>query len=137
MASEEAYVYALVLGRVIAGLRERKKISQGELAERVGITQPTLSRIERGQGQPDAFTLTKIADVLGVSVGELMAYVEKSLARTEHATRSALGTTGQDRKGTRDWWETAITVAGAAGLAGLVAFSVAAALKEKPKPPKR
>jgi transcriptional regulator with XRE-family HTH domain len=134
MASEEAYVYALVLGRVIAGLRERKRVSQGELAEAVGITQPTLSRIERGQTQPDAFTLTKIADVLEVSPADLMGYVAKSMARTEQATRSALGTT--DRKG-RDWWETAIAVAGAAGLAGLVAFSVSAALKEKPKPPKR
>jgi len=132
--SKEAYVYALVLGRVLASLRERRSLSQAELAARVGMTQSTLSRMERGQAQPDAFTFRRLAEALGVTVAELSSYVDQALARSEQATRGAIG----KPKTNKPWWQSAVAVAGAAGLAGLVAFAVAAALDDsKGKKPKR
>jgi len=131
---QEAYVYALVLGRVVASLRERRGWSQGELAERVGLTQSTLSRMERGQAQPDAFTFTKLAEAFQVTAAELSDYVDRALARSELAAQGAIG---PSRPTTKPWWQSALAVAGVAGLGGLVAFAVAAALDEKLKRPKK
>jgi transcriptional regulator with XRE-family HTH domain len=140
-ASDEGYVYGLVLGRVIASLRERRGLSQGELADAAGITQSTISRMERGQAQPDAFTLTRLAGALGVSVADITTFTDRALERSRQATLGAIGATPPKSK---PWWQAALTVAGAAGLAGLVAFAVSAALddpsrvlgkaKAKPKP---
>ncbi len=133
--STEAYVYALVLGRVIGALRERHGMSQAALAERVGLTQSTLSRIERGQARPDAFTLRRLADAFGVTPGVLSDWVDQAYARSAEAARGAIGT----RKTHKNWWQAAVAVAGFAGLGGLVAFAVAAALDDltKKKPGKR
>lgn len=131
-ADQEAYVYALVLGRVVASLRERRGMSQAELASAVGMTQSTLSRMERGQAQPDAFTFRRLAEALGVTVAELSSYVDRALRRSEQATRGAIGKPEKSKP----WWQSAITVAGAAGLAGLVAFAVAAAMDDTKKPKK-
>jgi transcriptional regulator with XRE-family HTH domain len=128
---DEAYVYGLVLGRVLASLRERRGMSQGELAALVGITQSTLSRIERGQGQPDAFTMRKLSEALGVSVGDLTAWVDRALERSRQATLGAIGDT--PRGADKPWWQSALRVAGSAGLAGLVAFAVSAALDNPSK----
>lgn len=130
----EAYVYAMVLGRVVASLRERRGMSQGELAQRVGITQSTLSRMERGQGQPDAFTLKKLAEALDVSVADLTDWVDKALARSREATIGAIGP--DTERADKSWWQAALAVAGAAGLAGLVAFAVSAALDKPQKAPR-
>jgi transcriptional regulator with XRE-family HTH domain len=125
--SEEAYVYGLVLGRVIASLRERRGLSQEALAEAAGITQSTLSRMERGQAQPDAYTLRRLAEALGVSVADLTAWVDRALERSREAT---IGAIGKPPPRSKPWWEAALKVAGAAGLAGLVAFAVSAALDD-------
>ncbi len=130
----EAFVYALVLGRVLASLRERRGMSQGELARRVGITQSTLSRMERGHGQPDAFTLTKLAESLEVTVAELTTWVDKALERSRQATLGAIGPSAEPSE--KPWWQAALKVAGAAGLAGLVAFAVSAALDKPVKAPR-
>lgn len=52
--------------------RAIKNISQGELAERTGIGQGRLSRIENGKVEPGLFTIEKIAEGLEVSASELL-----------------------------------------------------------------
>lgn len=133
--SSEAYVYALVLGRVVGALRERRGMSQAQLAAAVGLTQSTLSRIERGQAQPDAFTFRKLAGAFEVSAGELSDWIDQAYARSAEAAKGAIG----GRRAQKNWWQAAVAVAGFAGLGGLVAFAVAAALDDlaKTKPPDR
>ena len=49
-------------------IKERRKqlgMSQGELAEKCGITQSAMCDIEKGRNNPKFTTLMKIADVLG------------------------------------------------------------------------
>jgi hypothetical protein len=91
--------------------------------------------MERGQGQPDAFTMRKLAEALGVSVGDLNAWVDKALERSRQATLGAIGQSARPEE--KPWWQAALKVAGAAGLAGLVAFAVSAALDNPAKVPKR
>jgi transcriptional regulator with XRE-family HTH domain len=50
----------------------RGELAQEQLALIAGISTSTLSRIERGAYQPRLPTLRKIAQALGVRVGELL-----------------------------------------------------------------
>ena len=49
-------------------LREKHGLTQAELAERCGIDQGDISRIERGSTSPTARTLQRIADALSADV---------------------------------------------------------------------
>ena len=60
----EAYDLAVQLME----LREKHGLTQAELAERCGIDQADISRIERGSTSPTARTLQRIADALGADV---------------------------------------------------------------------
>jgi transcriptional regulator with XRE-family HTH domain len=56
----------------LKALRERRALSQAELAEKAGITRATLSRLEGGAERPYPSTIRKIAAALGVEPGDLM-----------------------------------------------------------------
>lgn len=60
-------------GAMIRKLREEKKMTQAELAERLFISDKTVSKWENAKGYPDISLLESIARVLQVSVAELMA----------------------------------------------------------------
>lgn len=115
-------VDVVALGKVIAHLRESRGISQEELAQAVGLTQPTLSRFERGGGQPDALALHRLAGVLGVTVDEIHRLVEATVERA-----AELAETATQRKSTSDaWWTAAAAVLGVVGVVMLVGVAVAA-----------
>ncbi len=52
-------------------LRRAQGVTQRELAKRAGISRATLARIEGETATPDLSTLAKLADALGVEVGDL------------------------------------------------------------------
>lgn len=56
----------------IKQLREKKEVSQSELASNIGIARNTLSQYETGKRQPDYKTLLKFADYFNVSVDYLL-----------------------------------------------------------------
>ena len=61
-----------VLHRNIKALRKSLGISQVELARLIGIKQSGVSKIERGIQRPGIERLPILADVLGVTVDELL-----------------------------------------------------------------
>lgn len=63
----------------IRELRARRDLTQQQLAVRVGITQPTLSKVERGEARVSLELLLKILTELGVSIGELLGHSSKTL----------------------------------------------------------
>lgn len=60
------------IGRNIHIILYDKKMSKSELAEKVGISQQMVSEIVAGNKAPKVSTLIKIANVLGVTVDELI-----------------------------------------------------------------
>lgn len=56
------------LAVMIVRLREARGWSQRQLAEKTGIKQPQIARIEKGRHLPTIDTLWKLADALGAEV---------------------------------------------------------------------
>ena len=61
-----------VTGAVIKQLREKRGLTQAELAEHIGVSCKAVSKWETAKGLPDIFLLQPLAQALGVSVVELM-----------------------------------------------------------------
>ena len=61
------------LSKNIANRRRELGLTQAQLAEKMGIEPETLSRFERGKHLPSLGTLEKLADLLLVSVADLLA----------------------------------------------------------------
>ena len=62
----EAYVYCM--GQIIHDVRKSEKITQAELASRIGTEKSYISKIEKGIIEPGVSTFYRIAAVLGRSV---------------------------------------------------------------------
>ena len=62
-----------VTGAVIRRLREKKKLTQEELASKVYVSSKAVSKWETGQGFPDISLLEPLAKALDISVIELLS----------------------------------------------------------------
>ena len=62
-----------VTGAVIRRLREKKKLTQEELAGKIFVSGKAVSKWETGQGFPDVSLLEPLAAALGISVIELLS----------------------------------------------------------------
>ena len=62
-----------VTGAAIRELRQQKHMTQLQLAEKLGVSDKTVSKWETGKGYPDITLLEPIAEVFSVSVTELIS----------------------------------------------------------------
>ena len=62
-----------VTGDTIRYLRERRHLTQRELAERLNVSDKTISKWETSRGLPDITLLEPLASTLSVSVAELLS----------------------------------------------------------------
>ena len=60
------------LGTMIAELRKEHGMTQLELAEKMGVTDKAVSKWERDLSCPDINSIPTLAEILGVSVEDLM-----------------------------------------------------------------
>lgn len=67
-----------MLGERIKKLRQQKKLTQGQLGEKVNVTKVSISGYENGNRTPDTETLQKLADVLETSTDYLLGRTEDS-----------------------------------------------------------
>jgi len=59
---------AYCVGQMICDARKEEKITQSELASRIGSTKSYISRIEKGAVEPAASLFFRIIDALGMKV---------------------------------------------------------------------
>ena len=62
-----------VTGTVIKELREKMNFTQAELANKLNISDKTISKWETGKGYPDITLLEPLANVFGISITELIS----------------------------------------------------------------
>lgn len=60
------------MGEIISTLRKEKGMTQKELGDMLNITDKAVSKWERDIACPDTQTIPKLAEILGVSIEELM-----------------------------------------------------------------
>ncbi len=71
------------LGRRVQDLRKDRKLTQGQLAERCGLTNNYIGKVERGEAQPTLEALLSIANALKANLSTLFAYLDRPLTRDE------------------------------------------------------
>ena len=62
-----------ITGDVIRTLREKKNMTQEQLAERLFVSSKAVSKWETGKGYPDISLIEPLAGELGISVVELLS----------------------------------------------------------------
>lgn len=74
------------IGLFLAELRKERKLTQEQLGEKIGVTNKTISRWEKGNYLPSADMLKSLSEFYGVSINELLSgerlngekYIEKA-----------------------------------------------------------
>lgn len=62
----------LILALNVIKTRDHRGITQAQLAEAVGVAQPRIAEVERGDANPRLVTLARIAHALGITLSELL-----------------------------------------------------------------
>ncbi len=60
------------IGRFIAACRKECNLTQEQLAEKLGVSNKTISRWENGNGFPDVSLLEPLCEILNISINELL-----------------------------------------------------------------
>ncbi|MBN1687938.1 MAG: cupin domain-containing protein [Candidatus Omnitrophica bacterium] len=77
------------LGQRIRSLRKEKGLTLVEVAEKTGVAQATLSRIETGTMMGTVESHEKISEVLGIGLAELYTGVDRRHEQITHLTQEA------------------------------------------------
>jgi transcriptional regulator with XRE-family HTH domain len=62
------------LGQRVAEYRQQAGLTQGKLAEKVGVADETISRLERGAVTPSLERMEQVAAALGIELHELFQF---------------------------------------------------------------
>lgn len=60
--------YAFYASRVLFDARKNARITQGELAKRIGVDKSDISRIEKGVTTPSVATFYRVINALGLTI---------------------------------------------------------------------
>jgi transcriptional regulator with XRE-family HTH domain len=72
----------VALGRAVGLIRENKHLTPAELAERIGVNENVVTRIEDGEASVDLDMVVQLTMGLRVRFGELGHLVDQYLGRT-------------------------------------------------------
>ncbi|MEY8376745.1 helix-turn-helix transcriptional regulator [Lachnospiraceae bacterium 56-18] len=79
------------IGKFIASMRKKQGLSQKQLAERIDVTDKTISKWETGNRMPDASILLKLSSELQINVNELLTgekFLSEEIPSEEYMARS-------------------------------------------------
>ena len=105
---------AKATGGLIARRRKEKGLSQGDLAERLHVTDKAVSRWETGRGMPSVELLEPLAEALGLTVSELLSGRELTPEELPRAAEEQIMETM--RKNRRRIWQGALAALAAVAL---------------------
>ena len=77
-ASLNQTTYSAVVGRILAMRREQLGLEQVDIARRLGVSQSTWSRLERGETAITVEMLAKVAEALDTAPGHILGEAEQA-----------------------------------------------------------
>ena len=79
------------IGEMISSLRKEKGMTQNDLAEKMNVTDKAVSKWERNLSCPDVNSISKLAEILGTTVEELLnAQSKKENSKVDEIINIAL-----------------------------------------------
>jgi transcriptional regulator with XRE-family HTH domain len=93
----------MIIGDRLRGLREEKKLSQGDIQERTGLFRCYVSRVENGHTVPSIETLEKMARALEIPMYQLFYEGDEppklpTLPKRKSSDEIAWGSSGKDAR---------------------------------------
>ncbi len=82
--SEELTSYSAIFGAVIANSRKAMNLEQGEIAERVGLSQASYSRLESGRSAFSIDQMFQCAEALGIDPNELFQQLTTTVGKLQN-----------------------------------------------------
>ena len=89
--SEINYV---LIGKRIKETRSQMKLSQAALAEMAGLSARYISHIETARKKASLLSLVRIANAVGISVDEILYYIQRSSTLLRSVEKFMLSITG-------------------------------------------
>ncbi len=116
---EPAATYPAIVGQVLADARKNLRLSQGELARKIGMNQSAWSKIERGASSLSVAQLALAATALKTTPGKLLTQADRS---ANYAAKRGVRVAPQTK--TDDLIAAGLVIIGTAALAGLIAAAL-------------
>ena len=88
------------IGRFLSELRKEKKITQEQLAEKLGVARRTISRWETGSNLPDIDFLIELSDLYEVDLREILDGARKNEMLDQETKETVKCYPLQDENGT-------------------------------------
>lgn len=105
-----------MLGDNIKKHRKEKNISQEELAEKIGVSRQSISFWENGKANPSLDTISKLASILGTSVGELLGSENTDENKNDDDTQATTEKNNNAKKLSKKFWLVLLLVIAFVGL---------------------
>lgn len=90
------------IGSLIARERKDKNLTQAELAEKLHVSEKTVSKWENGRGLPDTGLLLNLCSIFGISVNELLSGERLSATEYREKAENNMSNLLVQRKSNRD-----------------------------------
>lgn len=68
-----------MINKNISYLRKTQKLSQEDVAEKVGVSRQTIAKWEAGDSIPDVINCSKLAEIFNVTLDDLVHYKEEEM----------------------------------------------------------
>ncbi len=80
----------IMIGKFIAACRKEKKMTQAQLAEKLGISDRAVSKWETGKCMPDASLMPELCEQLGISINDLFNGRRVTMENYKEAAEGAM-----------------------------------------------
>jgi len=81
--SDKTLSFSALVGFVIVSIRKEKLLEQGAIAQKMGITQASYSRLENGKSALSVDQLYAVSKVLGITIDDLFYAISKALSQAQ------------------------------------------------------
>ena len=121
------------IGNFIKECRKAKKLTQVQLAMKIGVSEKTISKWECGNGFPDATLMLPLCKVLGITANELLSGRQLSTAKEyKDLAENNLVSLKQTQEKTSNFLLTLEWIIGILSIIILITFVFVASLTELP-----